>query len=135
MEFYKQILPVVIDRKEKRSILKSLAKEYTAVVDGADEILKTRFNRVCMCQSSNTWDIFRDEQTGCLLYVMIPEHHKHIEVGCFANNSDDKKVFDNFKSIVRKVLSSFSDVSYVRWKQFNFVNEKFNIDIQGIYKC
>ena len=127
MEFYKQILPVVIDRKEKRSILKSLAKEYTAVVDGADEILKTRFNRVCMCQSSNTWDIFRDEQTGCLLYVMIPEHHKHIEVGCFANNSDDKKVFDNFKSIVRKVLSSFSDVSYVRWKQFNFVNEKFNI--------
>lgn len=127
MEFYKQILPVVIDRKEKRSILKSLAKEYTAVVDGADEKLRTRLNRVCMCQAPNTWDIFRDEQTGCLLYVMIPEHHKHIEVGCFANNSDDKKVFDNFKSIVRKVLSSFSDVSYVRWKQFNFVNEKFNI--------
>ena len=127
MEFYKQILPVAIDRKEKRSILKALSKEYISLSDGADSPIRSRVNRVCMCQSPNTWDIFRDGQTGCLLYLMIPEHHKHIEVGCFANNTEDKKVFDNFKSIVRKVLSSFSDVSYVRWKQFNFVNEKFNV--------
>ena len=127
MEFYKEILPVSIDRKEKRSILKSLAKEYTAVIEGADDSIRTLVNRVCMCQATNTWDIFRDEQTGCLLYLMIPEHHKHIEVGGFANNSEDKKVFNNFKSIVRKVLSSFSDVSGIRWRQFNFINEKFNI--------
>ena len=127
MEFYKQILPVSIDRKEKRSIFKALAKEYTAVIDGADDTIKARLNRVCMYQPTSTWDIFRDKSTGCLLYLMIPEHHKHIEVGCFSNSSEDKKVFDNFKSLVRKVLSSFSDVSYVRWKQFNFINDRFNI--------
>ena len=104
MEFYKQILPVTIDRKERKNIIKSLSKEYSAILEGADDVIKDKLNIVCLNYAANAWELFKDNVSGCILYIFIPQHHKHIEVGCFANDVKEKKIFENFKSSVKKTI-------------------------------
>lgn len=128
MEFYKQILPVTIDRKERKNIIKSLSKEYSAILEGADDVIKDKLNIVCLNYAANAWELFKDNVSGCILYIFIPQHHKHIEVGCFANDVKEKKIFENFKSSVKKTIIAHGyDAENLRWRQFLFPNERFNV--------
>lgn len=127
MEFYKQILPVAIDRKDKRNIVKALSKDFNAVTEGASDIVSALVSDVSLHSSPNTWEIFRDKYSGCILYVMIPQHHRHIEAGCIAHKPSEKRIFEAFKQNIKKALSDSIDVTSVRWRQFLFSNERFSV--------
>ena len=127
MEFYKQILPVAVDRKEKKNIVKALSKDYNAVTAGADSVVGALMGSVSMQSAPNTWEVFRDKYSGCILYVMIPQHNNHIEAGCIAHRPSEKRVFEQFKANIKKVLGEERDVSSVRWRQFLFLNDSFRL--------
>ncbi len=124
MYFYKQILPVVIDRKERQSLLKNLSKNYEAVLLSAhDYLLRTGFENNIL-PINITGDLYFDKKNSNIYYVSIPDGKNFIEAGMLGEK-DTKEPFEDFKSSVMSTVMAGRQIDSDHWKEINYINPKF----------
>ena len=124
MEFYKQILPVVTEKKDRKNILKNLSKNYHAVFESANDV----FSRLGVIQEddfNNDGDLYFDGKN--LFYVSIPEGKNYIEAGALTNEDSKNDNFEDFKSVILSTIMTGKSIDSDHWKNYNYANERFNL--------
>ncbi len=132
MEFYKQILPISIDKKDKKNILKNLTKSYGAIFEGAEDVfLKYGISGDFLNCDSFTGDLYYDKKSGNIFYISIPENKSYIEAGVLSGKKENKETFEDFKSAILTTIMSGRSIDSDHWRTYPYSNEKFVMVKEG----
>lgn len=128
MELYKQILPVVTEKKDRENILKKLSKNYRAIFESSKDIFsKTGITSLGALNSSG--DLYFDGKN--LFYVSIPDGKNYIEAGILSKENTANDSFEDFKSTILSVIMKGRSIDSEHWKNYNYINERFNLIREG----
>ena len=128
MELYKQILPVMTEKKDRANILKKLSENYRAIFESSHEIFsKIGINSF---ESLNiTGELYYDGKN--LFYISIPDGKNYIEAGVISKENTTNDSFEDFKSAILSVIMKGRSIDSDHWKNYNYVNERFNMIREG----